>query len=55
MIDLAKQAELERFREMQVYEVLNGCQMKEEEDPKMISIKRVVTNKGTKAGTLGCP
>ena len=47
---LAQQTKLEklaRFKKMQVYQVVPRSQMQQDEEATMVSIKWVVTNKGT--------
>ena len=47
MVIEAKRKEMERFKRMKVYRVLTRGSMKRDEEVKMLSIKWVITNKGT--------
>ena len=47
MVIEAKRKEIERFKRMKVYRVVTRESMKRDEEGKMISIKWVITNKGT--------
>ena len=47
MVIEAKRKETERFKIMKVYRVVTRESMKRDEEGKMISIKWVITNKGT--------
>ena len=47
LVQQAKLEELARFKKMQVYQVVPRSQMQQDEEATMVSIKWVVTNKGT--------
>ena len=47
MVIEAKRKEMDRFKRMKVYRVVTKQSMKRGEEGKMISIKWVITNKGT--------
>ena len=47
MVLEAKRQEMDRFNRMEVYRVVTRESMKRDEEGKMISIKWVITNKGT--------
>ena len=47
MVIEAKRKEMQRFKRMKVYRVVTRESMKRDEEGKMISIKWVITNKGT--------
>ena len=47
MVIEAKRKEMEKFKRMKVYRVVTRESMKRDEEGKMISIKWVMTNKGT--------
>ena len=47
MVIEAKRKEMERFKRMKVYRVVTRESLKRDEEGKMISIKWVITNKGT--------
>ena len=47
MVIEAKRKEMDRFRRMQVYRVVTRESMKRDEEGKMISIKRMITDQGT--------
>ena len=49
MVTEAKRKEMERFKRMKVYRVVTRESTKMDEEGKMISIKWVITNKGTQA------
>ena len=47
MVIDAKRKEMERFKRMKVYRVVTRESMRRDEEGQMISIKWVITNKGT--------
>ena len=52
MVMEAKRKEMERFKRMKVNRVVTWEFMERDEEGKMVSIKWVVTNKGTEAHTI---